>query len=223
MLTRPPTYHLADDFHAKLDSFVCDLFSTGYSQFAKEFEKIDNFVATAQLDRSDRDDHDLRRTPKQFYLLEAIAYKVYDDYNRKLFNATAETLIILPDCLSLHNPDCLKTDDRWGDECRECTPDCQAFEVTKIADQYGAQLVFSKRKLSEQLEHYSKQSKNLGVIGIACILMLTDGMRTAMDLEIPVRGVPLDFCGCDHWNDTPFASEFPMRRLENILKEKYAR
>ena len=223
MLTRPPTYHLDEDFHAKLDSFVRDLFSTGYSQFAKEFEQIEGFVAKADLDLSERDDHDLRRTPKQFYLLEAISYKVYDEYNRKLFNATADTLIILPDCLSLHNPDCLKTDGRWGDECRECTPECQAHEVTQLAEQYGAQVFFSKRKLSEQLEHYAKHRKNLGVIGIACILMLAHGMRTAMELEIPVRGVPLNFCGCDHWNDTPFASEFPLKRLEAILKEKYGR
>jgi hypothetical protein len=218
-----PTYRLGDNFDERLNAYVRDLFSTGYSQFAKEFEKIDNFVASADGDLSARDDHSLRRTPKQFYLLELIAYKVYDDYNRKLFNATAETLIILPDCLSLHNPDCLKTDGRYGDECRECTPDCQAFEVTELAAQYGAIVVFSKRKLSEQLEHYSKQGKNLGVIGIACVLMLTDGMRTAMDLEVPVRGVPLDFCGCEHWNDKPFASEFPMKRLEAILREKYGR
>jgi hypothetical protein len=218
-----PTYRLGDDVQDKLNSYVDNLFTTGYSLFSREFEKIDAFVEAAEQDQSQRDDHSFRRTPKRLYLIELINYKVYDDYNRKLFNATGDTLIILPDCLSLHNPECLKTDGAWGDECRECTPDCQAYEVMQLAADYNAQVLFSKRKLSEQLQHYAAQSKSLGVIGVACILMLADGMRTAMELGIPVRGVPLDFCGCDHWNDQPFASAFPMTRLEAILKEKYER
>ena len=223
MTPTPPTYKLGSDFHEKLDSFVRGLFSSGYSQFSGVFNRIDHFVEMAERDTRDRDDHELRRTPKPFYLLEAINYKVYDEYNRKLFNATRDTLIILPDCLSLHNPDCQKTDGKWGDDCRECTPDCQAYKVMDLAGTYGAQVHFSKRKLSEQLDHYNDRSKNLGVIGIACLLMLAKGMRTAMDLGIPVRGVPLNFCGCEHWNDQPFASEFPIERLEAILKEKYGR
>jgi hypothetical protein len=223
MTPTPPTYNLDADFHDKLDSFVRDLLSSGYSRFPGVFDRIDGFVDLAERDVRERDDHELRRTPKPFYLLEAINYKVYDEYNRKLFNATGHTLIILPDCLSLHNSDCQKIDGKWGDECLECTPDCQAHEVMQLVASYGAQVFFSKRKLSEQLGHYKDRSNNLGVIGIACLLMLADGMRTAMDLGIPVRGVPLDFCGCDHWNDRPFASAFPMKRLEAILKEKYER
>jgi hypothetical protein len=223
MTPTPPTYNLGADFQDKLDSFVRDLFSSGYSRFPGVFDRIDAFVDLAERDACERDDHELRRTPKQFYLLEAINYKVYDEYNRKLFNATGDTLIILPDCLSLHNPDCQKIDGKWGDECVECTPDCQSYEIMQLVASYGAQVFFSKRKLSEQLEHYKDRNTNLGVIGIACLLMLTDGMRTAMDLGIPVRGVPLDYCGCDHWNDVPFASEFPIKRLEAVLKEKYGR
>lgn len=223
MTPTPPTYKLGSDFHDKLDAFVHDLFSSGYSRFPGVFDRIDTFVETAAQDQSDRDDHELRRTPKQFYLLEAINYRVYDKHNRKLFNATGDTLIILPDCLSLHNPDCEKTDGKWGDECMECTPECQTYQVAQLAAGYGAQVFYSKRKLGEQLTHYKDRRRNLGVIGVACLLMLADGMRTAMDLGLPVRGVPLDFCGCDHWNDTPFASEFPMKRLEAILKEKYGR
>ena len=47
--------------------------------------------------------------------------------------------------------------------------------------------------------------------------------RTAAEVGVPARGVLLNFCGCDHWNDKPFASEFDMAWLEAILEEKYGK
>lgn len=216
-----PTYRLGPDFDRKLTAFVRAMISSGWDIFGKEFERVDAFVVDAKLDSRDRDDHELRRTEKPLYLLEAISYKIYDELNREAFNHTRETLIVLPDCLSLHNSDCLKEDEKWGDVCRQCTPDCQANEVMELAARYDATVVFSKRKLEEQIRHYADKAVNLGVVGVACLLMLANGMRTAMGLGIPVRGVPLDYTGCEHWNDEPFASSFPLARLESILKEKH--
>lgn len=221
MAPEHPTYRLGPDFDRKLTAFVQAMVSSGWEIFGKEFEQVDAFVVDAKLDSRDRDDHQLRRTEKPLYLLEAISYKIYDELNREAFNHTRETLIIVPDCLSLHNPDCLKEDDKWGDVCQQCTPDCQANEVMGLAANYGATVVFSKRKLEQQIEHYAGKSQNLGLVGIACLLMLAKGMRTALELGVPVRGVPLDYTGCEHWNDQPFASAFPMARLESILKEKH--
>lgn len=220
---RPPTYQLGPDFDTKLTSFVRALLSAGDDIFGSEFQQIDEFVRQAKRDTSERDDHDLRRTPRQVYLLEAIAYKLYDQTNRDAFNHTKETLIIVPDCLSLHNPECEKADRPHGDECGLCTPECQVFEIEKLASKYGATVLFSKRKLEEQLEYHSRKSEHLGVIGIACLLMLAGGMRTCMELSLPVRGVPLNFCGCEHWNKEPFASQLPIERLQQILEEKYGR
>ena len=218
---RPPTYRLGPDFDEKLTSFVAALIAASDDIFSNEFARVEDFVEMAKTNTSERDDHALRRTPKPLYLLEAISYKLYDQINRDSFNRTKETLIILPDCLSLHNPDCQKFDGKYGDECLSCAPECQAFQVNELAELYGATALFSKRKLTEQLQYHTAKAGNMGVIGVACILMLADGMRTAMDLGIPVRGVPLDYTGCEHWNDQPFASQFPVEQLRKILEEKY--
>ena len=79
----------------------------------------------------------------------------------------------------------------------------------------------SVNKLTEQLEYHAKKLGDVGVIGIACILMLAEGMRTANEVGIPARGVLLNFTGCDHWNDQPFASSFVQDSLKSILEEKY--
>lgn len=215
-----PTYSLGPDFDSKLESFTNAFLAAGWEVFASEFGHLDSFIEGTQADSSDRDDHHLRRTEKPLYLLEAVACKIYDTLNIEQFNRTTETLIVLPDCLTLHNPYCEKSDSRRGDECQGCTPECLAHRVTTIAERYGAKVLFSKRKLEEQLEYHKGKSKNLGVIGIGCILMLAHGMRKAVDLEIPVRGIPLNYCGCDHWTDEQVATSFPLNRLEQMLKDK---
>jgi len=220
---RAPTYRLGPDFDHKLSEFVKRFLRDGFDLFEEEFVNLDEYIARAKADRTDRDDHSLRRSEKEKYLLEAVSFKIYDQLNREAFNRAGDTLIILPDCLSLHNPDCLKTDEKWGDRCRQCTDGCQANLVVALAESYGVDCVFSKRKLEEQIEHYADRSGSLGVIGIGCLMMLANGMRTAHDVGVPARGVLLSFSGCDHWNDQPCASEFAMGQLEAILEEKYGK
>ncbi|HQL24318.1 MAG TPA: DUF116 domain-containing protein, partial [candidate division Zixibacteria bacterium] len=170
----------------------------------------------------DSPEKDLRRTPKEKYLLEALAFSFYDDLNREAFNRTGDTLIIVPDCLSLNNPDCRKVEGEYGDTCQQCEPACQSYWVMELAWEYGARVAFSKRKLSNQIEHYAERLSNVGVVGVACMIMLTSGLRTCAELDIPARGVLLSFTGCEHWNDVPFGSRFPMSWLREILEEKRA-
>ncbi|MBU0984391.1 MAG: DUF116 domain-containing protein [candidate division Zixibacteria bacterium] len=221
MAHQGPTYQLGPDFYKKLAAFADRFTAHGAEYFADEFARMDEFLDRARRESPDRDAHLLRQTPREKYLLELVSFILYDEMNREKFNRAKNTLIILPDCLSLHNPDCLKTDEPWGDVCRQCVPDCLASRTVDLADRYGIDVLFSKRKLTEQLEHYREQSGDLAVIGIACVLMLAEGMRSAADAGVPARGVLLNFCGCEHWNDQPFASEFAFERLEALLKEKY--
>lgn len=223
MLDRAPTYCLGPDFDDKLDEFVDRFLAEGSDRFSGEFANLDEFITKAKADQSDQQDKSLRSTARDLYLLEAVSFKLYDRLNREAFNRAKDTLIIMPDCLSLHNPDCCKTDEPWGDECTRCTPDCQANEICDLADEYGIETVFSKRKLSEQIQHYADRSGDLGVIGVACLLMLATGMRAADDLKIPARGVLLNCTGCEHWNNEPFASPFYLDRLKAILEEKYGK
>ncbi len=217
-----PTYRLGADFDGKLEALVDRILSDGMSSFAEEFQKIDAFLEKVANEPKERDAHELRSTEKVQYLLEAVSFKIYDRLNKEAFNRAAKTVIIIPNCLSLHNPKCKKKDLRWGDKCRLCTPTCQAFQVERLAKQYGAECVFSKRKLESQIKRFAKKAhEDIGVIGIGCLLMLAGGMRTAAEVSVPARGVPLDYCGCEHWNDQPFASSFQLARLEQILREKY--
>ncbi|MEA3297330.1 MAG: DUF116 domain-containing protein [candidate division Zixibacteria bacterium] len=218
MVRQIPTYYLGEDFTERLDAFVDSFLAEGYDFFSEEFKQIDSYIAEAA---SKPVSESLRLTPKPKYLLELVAFKIYDKLNREAFNRSRHTLIVMPDCLTLHNPDCRKIDTQYGDVCRRCTENCQAFQIGELAREYHAKIIFSKRKLGKQLRRYSDRLGDLGVIGIACTMMLASGMRTAAEEKIPTRGVLLNFSGCEHWNDEPCASEFTLSSLESILREKH--
>ena len=220
MVANFPTYKLNDDFNDKLSEFVDDIFNSGFNKFEKEFKNIDSFVCSVLNESGERDDHNLRSSPKKLYLIEAISFKVYDELNREAFNKTKDTLIIMPDCLSIHNPECEKVETEYGDVCKRCMITCSTHMIVEVAAKYKAKAIFSKRKLTEQIKHFSEKSGDIGVIGIACIMMLAMGMRTAQEVSVPARGVLLNYTGCDHWNDQPFDSDFTFSSLESILKEK---
>lgn len=220
MTDNHPTYRFGNDFDEKLSSFVDNFIADGFNEFESEFGRIDDFVKAALCDPS-HEEHNMRRTPKAKYLLEMVAFKIYDELNREAFNNKKNTLIIMPDCLSIHEKHCEKVEYAHGSICRKCQPECQAYAIVDLAKKYGAKVFFSKRKLTEQLEHHGDKMGDIGVIGIACVMMLASGMRTAHEIDVPARGVLLNFTGCEHWNDKPFASAFNLDQLENILREKH--
>ncbi len=218
-----PTYYLTDNFSDKLGNFTADFIAKGFKLFEKEFAHIDSFVTQAQNDKSERSDHQLRCSEKERYLLEMISFKIYDQLNRDAFNKQKNTLIIMPDCLSIHEYECQKTDGDYGNICEGCHPDCLTSEISDLAEQYDCRVLFSKRNLSEQLLYHANELGDTAVIGIACIMMLAAGMRAAKDENIPARGVLLNYTGCEHWNDQPFASYFAVEQLIQILREKYGK
>jgi hypothetical protein len=213
-----PTYFLGSDFREKLRQYVDRVLADGREHFRSEFSRLDDYLRRAAMDTHGES---LRLTSVPEYLLELIAFQIHDAMNRESFNRARRTLIVMPDCLSLHNPDCLKEDLPHGDECRQCTAGCQANQIVDLADKFGAEAVFSKRKLMEQLDYYRDRLGDFGVVGVACIKMLAGGMRDAAEAEVPARGVLLNFSGCEHWNDRPCASEFALDWLREILQEKY--
>nr|MBN2278456.1 DUF116 domain-containing protein [candidate division Zixibacteria bacterium] len=215
------TFRLGDDFYEKLDCFTRRIINDGYDQFSDEFRNIDSFYCWAVDDDSARSDRSFRITPKPFYLIEALYFQIFDQANREAFNRAKDTVLILPDCMSLLLDRCKKKKTRFGKICTRCTPKCMINQIMQIADRYHIEGYFSKRELEEQLGKIKKVKPDLGVIGISCLLTMASGMRSAKEVGIPARGVFLNFTGCEHWSDKPFSTETSLKRLQSILEEKY--
>jgi len=215
------TFRIGEGFYDKLDAFTKKFLNEGLELFADEFKNIDGYYLNALNDKSDRTDLNFRRSPKQLYLVEAMYYQVFDYINRDAFNRAKDTVLILPDCMSLLGDKCERKRKRLGKVCTRCVPNCDINKIMQVADKYKVDGYFSKRALTEQLGKIKKTKPSLGVIGISCILTLASGMRSAKEAGVPARGVFLNFTGCEHWADKPFATETMIDRVEAILEEKY--
>ncbi|MBN2227281.1 MAG: DUF116 domain-containing protein [candidate division Zixibacteria bacterium] len=215
------TFRLGDDFYDKLDAFTDRFLKDGLELFAKEFASIDAFRQRALDDPDDRADASFRRNPIEMYLLEAVYYRVMEQVNREAFNRAKDTVLILPDCMSLMMDRCKRERTPHGKICMRCVPNCQINKIMQIADRYHLEGYFSKRALTEQLANIKKDKPSLAVIGISCILTLASGMRSAKEAGVPSRGVFLNFTGCEHWADHPFPTETAVDRVQAILEEKY--
>jgi len=215
------TFRIEDDFYGKLDSFTRKVIREGTELFGDEFANIDAFYLKALHDNPERDDINFRRSPKQLYLIEAIYYQVFEYINRDAFNRAKDTVLILPDCMSLMLDKCKRERTELGKVCTRCVPNCSINKIMQIADRYGVEGYFSKRALTEQIGNIKKVKPSLAVIGISCLLTLASGMRSAKEAGVPSRGVFLNFTGCEHWADKPFATETMIHRVEAILEEKY--
>jgi len=215
------TFRLGDDFYNKLDNFTEKVLHDGYKYFWEEFAHIEGFLEKTKCDKSNRSDLSFRLTPKPFYLIEMLYYKIFDEANREEFNKTNDTVLILPDCMSLLLDKCKRERTKYGKRCTRCVPKCKIHEIMKLADKYNLEAYFSKRALTEQIENIKKDKPSLSVIGIACLLTLASGMRSAKEAGVPSRGVFLNFTGCEHWADKPFPTETAIDKLKAILEEKY--
>jgi len=215
------TFCLGDDFYDKLDKFARQVLAHGFELFADEFANVDSFYERTHYDSPERTDLTFRRTPKSFYLIEALYYQIFEYANRAAFNEAAETVLILPDCMALMQDKCKRERKPLGKICTRCVPNCRINQIMQIADRYDVEGYFSKRALTDQLRKIKKEKPSLAVIGISCILTLASGMRSAKEAGVPSRGVFLNFTGCEHWADKPFATETSVKRVEAILEEKY--
>ena len=216
------TYRIEDDFYQKLEKFTQKTIDEGFKLFENEFANIDSFYKSTFNDEPGLGDHNFRQTAKPFYLIEALYYQIFDNHNREAFNKAEKTIIIMPDCLSYLGAKCKREKMKLGKVCTRCVPKCQINQIMEIADQYDVKGYFSKKALTEMLTKIQKAEKStLSVIGISCLLTLASGMRTAKDVGMPSRGVFLNFTGCDHWADKPFATETAVDRIKSILEEKY--
>ena len=208
------TFRLGDDFYDKLDAFTNRFLKDGFDLFAGEFANIDQFRERALADSDNRTDASFRRNPKEMYLLEAVYYQIMERINREAFNRAENTVLILPDCMSLLMDKCKRERTSYGKICTRCVPNCRINKIMQIADRYHLEGYFSKRALTEQLSNIKKDKPSLAVT-------LASGMRSAKEAGVPSRGVFLNFTGCEHWADHPFPTETTVDRVRAILEEKY--
>ena len=223
----PPTYDLRtlggglEPYHA-FDALIADFLKSAERHLGPALANIPKFLEGIRGETG-RDDERYRQTTRERYAVELLACSVMARQFWPAFVERRQTVLILPDCLRIQEEGCARRETRAGSACTMCHRHCLVGRMTETGRRFGAPAFFSDIDHTRQFKALKKLYPELSVVGVACVLMLADGMRAAEAAGIPSQGVLLTYCGCDHWTDDTFTTHTAVERLESILAAKAAR
>ena len=78
--------------------------------------------------------------------------------------------------------------------------------------------ILSRRDIKKLFKEIKSKYYSVGIIGVACIPELFNGMRLSLSLDIPTIGIPLDGNKCARWYGKAFETSFNLEHLISLLK-----
>jgi hypothetical protein len=104
--------------------------------------------------------------------------------------------------------------------CKGCSKNCWINHAGMLLKRHGVQpYIWMSADIRTLFRNLRMKGKSLGVLGIACIPELVNGMRMCMRLGIPVIGIPLNANRCIRWMGDYHPSSINLEKLEGILKD----
>ena len=153
-----------------------------------------------------------------FFMLEI---ELVNRANLEAFRRCDVRLAFLPHCLHDLSADCRSA--RRGEDyvCKGCSKICNINAVSRLLRRHGVvPYIWRSANLASLFRKLRKQGHTVGVLGIACIPELVNGMRTCAKAGVPATGIPLDANRCARWWGEFLPNSVNIPELENILGEE---
>jgi hypothetical protein len=182
-----------------------NIYTKGVEQHLKELSLMDFFDKTL-------------RTKEKNYYYYMLEYEITNRLNKEDFKRANYKIALLPHCLKDLNKNCKAQSDGIDMVCKGCSKDCFINFASKVLRENNINpyiwMELSRRNPFKQL---MQKYKSIGVLGIACIPELINGMRKCMKNGIPVIGIPLNANRCMRWMGDYHENSFSVERLENLI------
>jgi uncharacterized protein len=138
-----------------------------------------------------------------------------------LFHAMPRKVVLLPACMRARAAQTCRAK-QVGHEitCVGCTPACRIAQFTQLGRDAGFEvcIVPHSSDFTAWLERW-RDTREVGVVGVACVLNLFTGGYEMKDLNIPAQCVLLDYCGCQkHWHPQGIPTDLDQQQLLHILQ-----
>ncbi|RAP45280.1 MAG: hypothetical protein BZ135_06290 [Methanosphaera sp. rholeuAM6] len=150
------------------------------------------------------------------YHLNMLGAEIMNRIFKEEYDKRTRKAIILPSCMNANNKNCRAKEERLGQVCTFCNPNCNVYKISREYSEHEVYIVshestaFKKAKKEDQEE--------LGIIGITCVLNLISGGWKASNMKIPPQCVLLEHVACKkHW----LKEDLYGKINENELKLKF--
>jgi uncharacterized protein len=160
------------------------------------------------------------RTKEWQYHLYMLEIELTNRINKPLFSKSEFKMALLPYCLHDLKKECKSSSDGLEYVCRTCSKECYINNITKTLAESGVKgYIWMQAGLGSLLKKLSGEYKTIGILGIACIPELVNGMRKCDKYSIPAIGIPLDANRCVRWMGEFYDNSVNLDQLERLLSD----
>jgi uncharacterized protein len=155
-------------------------------------------------------------TSRMQYLLYMLEFEISNRVNRERFMNTERKIALLPHCLHDLSKKCISEVDGLDYQCKGCSKACYINKMSKIFNNAGV-IPYIWKEASKNKLFGKKGNSNTGVIGIACLPELINGIRSVSKRGLPVLGLPLDANRCVRWMGDFHENSVNLKQLELMI------
>lgn len=159
------------------------------------------------------------RRPVEYHLNMVVAEIMNKAYRIDFLNCSTKAVMV-PTCMREKSAsECKAMKNEYDAECIGCSIECNINHIRAMGKEHSflVYLIPHSSSYSKWLEKRAA-GKDVGLIGITCVLNLITGGMEAKLLNVPVQCVLLDYCGCtNHWHKTGIPTAINYEELKRLL------
>lgn len=187
----------------------------------KYTQNVENYLNELRPDRYWHEDVIFCGRRRVEYHLNMVGAEIMNRAYKKEFGRTGKKVVLIPACMRILSDSKCKADTTQnGFHCTGCTKQCSVNQLTILGVEYGFDVVIVPHESSISSARTDKSfiNKDIGVVGVACVLNLISGGWMLKEMGIPSQCVLLDYCGCkNHWSIEGFPTQININQLKNVL------
>lgn len=139
-------------------------------------------------------------TTEEQYHLYMLEIELANRLNCAAFRAAGQKVAFLPHCLRDLNARCKAAQKGLDIVCKGCSKACNVNAVSRLLRNAGVEpYIWMEADLPGFFKEQRAAGQPPGVLGMACIPELIEGMRLCQKFNLPVIGIPLDANRCVRW------------------------
>lgn len=147
------------------------------------------------------------------YHLYMIEIELTNILNKKDFLNSERKIALLPHCLRENIELCKAKSDGTDYLCRHCKKSCYVSQISKmLEDRNITPYIWLDADFNKLVN-----DKNTGILGIACIVELTMGLRRCDKKGITAVGIPLNANRCRRWMGDFYPTSVDLEQLEKLI------
>ncbi|MBT3302456.1 MAG: DUF116 domain-containing protein [Bacteroidetes bacterium] len=159
-------------------------------------------------------------TEKQHHLF-MLEIGILNRINLSRFKNCQNRIALLPYCLRDENLECKSIKKDFEKVCVNCSTACLLGVISSFLKKHKIEAyLWSGKSLKPLFKQYRNRNESIGVLGIACIPELREGMKKVSQAGIPVIGHPLNANRCPKWMGKMHQTNTDLVQLEELLEKK---